>query len=151
MSRLWVFQSNKPFTESETEHISTTIKHYLTQWNAHGASLEGNFTIKYNQFIIIILDETHVQAPGCSIDDMTRTLKKLEQELNLSLLGKTNIAYKESERIKMLPLKEFKKAVSEGIITPETLIFNNSVSTLEEFNTQWEIPIKRSWAKTLVK
>ncbi len=151
MNRLWVFQSDRPFTKEETEHISTTIKHFLSQWNAHGAALEAGFTIRHNQFIIINVNETNTQTSGCAIDEMTRMIQKLEKEFNLSLLNKMNIAYKENGEIKILPLKRFKEVVSEGHLSLETIIFNNAVSSLEELNAHWEIPLKESWAKTLVK
>lgn len=151
MDRLWIFQSDRPFSEIELEQISNKIKEYLSQWNAHGIPLEGGFTIRYNQFIVINVDETQSQASGCSIDSLTHMIQGLEKEFNLSLLNRMNIAYKEDDVIKMLPLKEFKKQVVEGIIPSDTILFNNSVSSLEEFNTNWEIPIKNSWAKTLVK
>ncbi|APD07795.1 hypothetical protein UJ101_02295 [Flavobacteriaceae bacterium UJ101] len=151
MDRLWVFQSDRPFTEIETEKISNRIKQYLSQWNAHGIPLEGGFTIRYNQFIVINVDEEQGQASGCSIDSLTHMIQDLEKEFNLSLLNRMNIAYKEQDRVKILSLKEFKNAVTTGDLSSETILFNNAVSSLEEFNTQWEIPIKNSWAKTLVK
>ncbi len=151
MSRLWVFQSDRPFTKEETEHILTTIKHFLSQWNAHGVALEAGLTIRYNQFIIISVNENNIQASGCAIDDMMRMIQKLEKEFNLSLLNKMNIAYKENNEIKILPLKKFKEAILGGNMSLETIIFNNSVSSLEEFNAHWEIPLKESWVKTLVK
>lgn len=147
MDRLWVFQSNRPFTKIETEKISDIIKHYLSQWNAHGIALTSGFTIRYNQFIVIHVDETQAQASGCSIDDMTRMIKKMEQDLNLSLLNRMEIAYKEDEKIQIVSLKDFKKMISEGKITAETILFNNAVSSMKEFNSSWEVPVKDSWAK----
>ncbi len=148
MDRLWVFQSNRPFTKIETEKISDIITCYLSQWNAHGIALTNGFTIHYDQFIVIHVDETQTQASGCSIDDMMRMIKKMEQDLNLSLLNRMEIAYKEDEKIQTVSLQEFKKMISEGKITSETILFNNAVSSMKEFNSSWEVPVKDSWAKT---
>ncbi|MFV0237536.1 MAG: ABC transporter ATPase [Flavobacteriales bacterium] len=151
MDRLWVFQSDRPFTKIEIEQISIIVKQFLIQWNTHGTPLESNLKISYNQFIIIHVNEDKSHVSGCSIDSLMHMIQDLEKKFNLSLLNRMNIAYKEKGTIKTLPLKEFKTAVKEGHISSDTIIFDNTISSLEELNNQWEIPIKNSWLKTLVK
>lgn len=150
LNKLWIFQSDKLFTTDEIDQISKDLRQYLSRWNAHGVPLKSRFEIRYNRFIIIHADQSKTTASGCAIDDMTRLIKSLERKLKCSLLDRMNVAYKENNTTSILPLAKFKQKVSAGTLSPKTIIFNNSISTLEEYRSIWEVPIKHSWAKTLV-
>ncbi len=152
MDRLWVFQSDRAFTELEINQISNTIKQHLAKWNAHGIPLEGGFAIRYNQFIIVNVNEDQSQASGCSIDSLTRVIQGVEKDFGLSLLNRMNIAFiEEGAGVSILSLKDFKQAVKKGEINSEAIVFNNAVSNLADFNKNWEVKLKNSWAKHLVK
>ncbi len=152
MDRLWVFQSDRAFTELEINQISNIIKQHLAQWNAHGIPLEGGFSIRYNQFIIVNVNENQSQASGCSIDSLTRVIQRVEKDFDLSLLNRMNIAFiEEGAGVNILPLKDFKQAVKKGEINSEAVVFNNAVSNLADFNKNWEVKLKNSWVKHLVK
>ena len=150
MNKLWVFQANRYFTEEENTFIQKFLEEVLKEWNTHGKLLQSEYKIVYNHFIIIIVHEENIKASGCAIDDLTREIKQLEQELNISLLNRMEIAYKKDEKKEILPLNTFKNNVKEGLLDGETIIFNNSVSTIEDFERNWEIPLKDSWAKNLL-
>ena len=63
--------------KSVTE-ITTTIHAFLTQWTAHGASLNAGVSIPYNRFIVIALDESQQEATGCSIDASVKIIQEIE-------------------------------------------------------------------------
>ncbi|MEL6976420.1 MAG: ABC transporter ATPase, partial [Bacteroidota bacterium] len=67
-SRVWIYQSNRSFTEAEITEIKEGLAQFLTQWTAHGSELKAGFTIKYKRFIVIALDQSLAGASGCSID-----------------------------------------------------------------------------------
>ena len=56
-SRVWIYQSNREFTEKEVEFISVKAKEFINSWTRHGDNLKGSFTIKYNQFLVLGVDE----------------------------------------------------------------------------------------------
>jgi hypothetical protein len=45
----------------------------------------------------------------------------------------------------MVPLSQLPYALSSGLITPDTLYFNNTVQTKAELESKWLIPLKDSW------
>ena len=77
-SRVWIFQSNRPFSALESKEIEMSLNLFLKSWTAHGKSLLSSFKINYNRFIIIALDESNNSATGCSIDSCVHFIQKLD-------------------------------------------------------------------------
>ena len=146
-SRIWIYQSNREFTKKEVEYISTKAKDFINQWTRHGDRLKGSFTIKYNHFLVLAVDESFTTISGCTIDSSVRFVKELENELNLDLMNKMNVTFKDENRIYSVKLINFQQLVKQGRVTPETIVFNNMVSSKSDFESNWEIPAKDSWHK----
>ena len=146
-SRVWIYQSNREFTEKELEFISTKAEEFINSWTRHGDDLKGSYTIKYNQFLVLAVDESFNNVSGCSIDASVHFVKALEKELQLDLLDKMNVSFKDGNHINIVKLSDFQKFASEKKINQETIVFNNMVDTKEDLENKWEIPAKQSWHK----
>jgi hypothetical protein len=146
-SRVWIYQSDREFTAKEVELISGKAEEFINQWTRHGDDLKGSFTIKYNQFLVLAVDESFNDVSGCSIDSSVRFIQGLENELKLDLMDKMNITFKDNDNINLVKLSDFQKFAKEQKVTSETIVFNNMVSTKEDFENNWEIPAKESWHK----
>ena len=146
-SRIWIYQSNREFTKKEVEYISKKAQDFINQWTRHGDRLKGSFMIRYNHFLALAVDESFTTISGCSIDSSVRFVKELENELNLDLMNKMNVTFKDENRIYSVKLINFQQLVKQGRVTPETIVFNNMVSSKSDFESNWEIPAKDSWHK----
>jgi len=146
-SRVWVYQSDRVFTEEEIEVISEKTVDFINQWTRHGEDLKGSFTIKYNQFLVLAVDESFNSISGCSIDSSVRFIKALETELKIDLMNKMNITFKDNEVINLVKLSDFQGLAKEKKVTSETIVFNNMVVTKSDFENNWEIQAKESWHK----
>ena len=146
-SRVWVYQSNRAFTNKEVDFISTKAQQFINSWTRHGDNLKGSFTIKYNQFLVLAVDESFNNVSGCSIDSSVRFVQQLEQALEIDLMDKMNISFKDGDTINLVKLPDFQKFAKAQKITAETIVFNNMVDTKEDFENNWEIPAKQSWHK----
>lgn len=144
-SRVWVYQADRRLTIEEIEYISAKAIVFIEQWTRHGDDLKGSFTLKYNQFLILGLDENFNNASGCSIDASVRFIKELEQELKIDLMDKMNVSFKDGENINIVKLADFQQFVQDKKITKETIVFNNMVNTKQDFEQKWEVPADQSW------
>lgn len=144
-ARVWIYQSDKAFKEEQLDQLQKDLTSFLTSWTAHGADLKAAFEIKYNRFIIIALDQSLASASGCSIDSQVRFIQSLQEELDVDLLDKMNVTYYQNDRIHYKPLLDFKKMAKHGAIGKNTIVFNNLVTNLEEYQNHWETPAKDSW------
>jgi hypothetical protein len=144
-SKIWIYQSNRKFTDDEVIAIEDELTQFLTNWSAHGASLESSFQIKYNRFIIIAVNQEIQAATGCSIDASVSFIQNLEQKYSVDLLDKMNVAFKQGEFITYKTLLDFKKLAKDKSVSENTIVFNNLVNTIEEWNENWEVPANESW------
>lgn len=146
-SRVWIYQSDRLFTNEEATQVQAHLDGFVEQWTAHGNQLQAKAMLLYNLFIVIVVDEATAGATGCSIDSSVREIKKLEQMFAVDLFNRFNLAYKLDQEIKVLNKEDFETLISANQITEETIVFNNMVQTLAELETKWEVPIKDSWHK----
>ncbi len=144
-SKVWIYQCNRSFTDEEIQQISKDIETFLEAWVAHGQELKTSYLINYKRFIVISVDESQSSASGCSIDSMVHFIQGLEQEYQVDLLDKMNVSYKHGEHIAFKHLLDFKKMVKQRAVNANTIVFNNLVSTKQEFEDYWEVPLKDSW------
>jgi hypothetical protein len=144
-SRIWIYQSSRKFSDEEVAEIEKDLMQFIENWSAHGTSLEASFTIRYNRFIILSVNQEFHPATGCSIDSSVGFIQNLEQKYSVDLLDKMNVAFKQGEFITYKTLLEFKKLAKDKSVSENTIVFNNLVNTTEELNEGWEIPAGESW------
>ncbi|MFM2139386.1 MAG: hypothetical protein RJA57_1693, partial [Bacteroidota bacterium] len=90
-------------------------------------------------------DERATGVSGCSTDSSVRFIKELEQEFSVHLFDRTTLAFVIKDTLQLLPLSQLDYAVRNGFIGSDTLFFNNVVQTKAELETDWLIPVGKSW------
>lgn len=144
-SKIWIYQSNRKFSDDEMIEIENDLKTFIENWAAHGTGLEASYLLKYNRFIVLAVNQEVQQATGCSIDSSVAFIQNLEQKYQVDLLDKMNVTFKNGEHIAHKSLIDFKRMAKEKAVTENTIVFNNLVNTIEEFNENWEVPAAESW------
>ena len=144
-SRVWVYQSDKKLSDSEVREIQAQLDDFATRWTAHNSQLKAKGEVRYNRFLILIVDESQAGASGCSIDKSVHFIKHLEQQFHINLLDRFNLAYREGSEVLSAPRHDFEELLKQGNINSNTIVFNNMVQNLKELETKWEVPFKDSW------
>lgn len=150
-SRVWVYQSDRAFTSTDVEAIDQKIKAFLANWTAHDQALLASYEIRYDRFIVMMIDEKQAAASGCSIDKSVHFIQNLEKELNFSLMNRMLFAYKTAGNVSVVNRTIFEEKMEKGEITADTIVFNNLVQSKIDLDTKWEVPLKESWHKALLE
>lgn len=145
MERIWIYQADRLLTAEEEIKVLKRLEEFTADWNAHGHQLAASAEVRYHLFVILAIDQTVTMPSGCSIDKSVHLLKELEEELNISLFDRMQIAYREGNEISVVSRNAFEELIQKGIVTKETIVFNNLVSNRDEFNSNWETPFQNSW------
>ena len=103
-SRLWIYQSNRDFSDQELDEIRNLTESFLSNWQTHNQELEVSYEIKYNRFLILAVNESFNSPGGCSIDLSLRFINDLSKKINIDLLDRMSVNYKDKEDIKSLKL-----------------------------------------------
>jgi hypothetical protein len=144
-SRVWIYQSPRPFQLSEAQAVKTMLEDFVRDWNSHGTQVKGYADLFYGQFIVLMADETATGVSGCSTDSSVRLIKAIEQSFGVPLFDRLLLAFRIKEKIQLVPLSRLSDALENGAIDKDTLYFNNTVQTKAELETKWLIPLKDSW------
>ena len=144
-SKVWIYQSNREFNDNEVEEISVLLEKFIESWKRHGDDLRASYQIKYNQFIVLAVDEDYNEVSGCSVDASAHVFKQIEQAYQVDLFNKMNTAFKHGENINIVSLVDFQKYVQEEKIHAKTIVFNNLIKTKKELSTDWEVDAESSW------
>ena len=149
-SRIWIYQSNRDFSESEIETINDKTTSFLDNWQAHGKDLECSYSIIDKRFIIIAVNESFNPIGGCSIDFSLQLIKDISNTIGIDLLNRLVVNYKLDNRIESLSLSELKNKIKDGDFSPETIIFNTAINSKSELLNNFEIDIKSSWLSKFI-
>jgi hypothetical protein len=144
-SRVWIYQSSRLFLLSEVFTIETMMEEFVANWKSHGDTVKGFANLFYGQFIIIMADETGTGVSGCSTDSSVRLIKSIEQQFNVQLFDRQNLAFLVKDKVQLLPLSQLQYAADNNFINADTLYFNNTVLTKGELINNWIVPIQKSW------
>lgn len=144
-SRVWIYQSNRPFLTSEALEMEDMLNDFASNWKSHGATVKGFADLFFGQFIVLMADETATGVSGCSTDSSVHLVKSIEKKFNVNLFDRQSLAFVVNDTIQLLPLNQLDDAVENNFINAHSLYFNNTVLTKKELLNQWIIPVKESW------
>ncbi|MGV3764250.1 ABC transporter ATPase [Parapedobacter sp.] len=145
MERIWIYQADRELTAADKAKVLDKLKLFTVEWKAHGRPLAAKAEVRYDRFIILMVDDAIAPPTGCSIDKSVYLLKEIEKETGLNLFDRLQMAYRKDNRIAVAQRREFEQLIAEGEVTGDTIVFNNLITSYPELETHWEVPMKESW------
>jgi hypothetical protein len=95
-------------------------------------------------------DETATTVGGCSTDSSVHLIKAIEQLTGVQMFNRTLLAFYIKDKVQTVPQAQLNYALENGLLTMDTLYFNNLVHTKATLESDWLQPISKSWlAKTV--
>lgn len=145
MERIWIYQADRQMSAEDKRKVLDKLELFTAEWKAHGRPLAAKAEIRYDRFIILMVDDAIAPPTGCSIDKSVYLLKEIEKETGLNLFDRLQMAYRDGDRIAVAPRSEFERLIGAGEVTGDTIVFNNLITTYPELETHWEVPLSESW------
>lgn len=145
-ARVWLYQANRFLSNDEVNTIESKGRVFVDSWNSHGALMDASIEVRYNRVIVVAADEEQAKASGCGIDKSVRFIQELGSQLGIDFFQRTQVLYKTNEtEIADKPIHEFWAMRKAGIITESTIVIDNTIKTVGDLKTVWEIPFNESW------
>ncbi|HPI55005.1 MAG TPA: hypothetical protein PLU10_09955 [Chitinophagaceae bacterium] len=144
-SKVWIYQSNRPFNEQEELEINEQLQNFYCQWKSHGDDVKGWAKLLFQQFVVVLADEEQSGVSGCSTDSMVRIIKSFERQYEVDLFDRLTITFLVEDKPQPLPIQQVKYALEKGYIETDTLLFNNTVTTKSMLEKEWLVPLSKSW------
>ncbi len=148
-SRVWVYAADKEISDHVSDIIKEQLYDFSLQWRSHGQELDCYAQLFHQQFLVFVADSSALPS-GCSIDSSVHVIKELSQQHGIDFFNRMVFQYFEDEHIRNIKKSDLKDAYNKGMITNETLFFNNLVTSKSEFINDWIIPLSDSWHSKFV-
>ena len=147
-ARIWIYQSDRKLSTEEVERISNSLRSFCDDWNVHGQPLPASFDIRFDQFIILFADESQMQTSGCSIDSSVRLIREIAEKFQLDLFNRELIGFLNPPAdVNLVEMKQLKESFQSSMLNSDSLTFNNLVTTKDQLQNSWIIPVGETWLK----
>ena len=134
-SRLWIYSSNRPLNDNETNFVIENVNYFTEQkWASHGEKIFAKGTLINNSILILAVDESRKAASGCSIDSSVHMIKHLEKELKIDFFNRFYVFIYNGEEVKRVHINSLSDYKDWDIFDP-------LISTLGELRNNWLKPI----------
>lgn len=150
-AKVWIYPSNRKFYDTEIEEVHLKITTFLSSWKKEDETFEVSYQLLYNRFIVLFANDSHSPLTYQDLDASVAFIIQLQNEYKVELLDKMNVCFKQGKYVQYKELKDFKKLLKDKAITGKTIVFDNLVTTKEEFENHWEVPISESWYGRFLK
>jgi hypothetical protein len=147
-SKIWVYFSNRAFSDSESQEIQKQFDDFSSQWKSHGAAMKNAMMLIDNQIAVISVDESLHAVSGCGIDASVKVIKDIETKYDVSFFERNWVFYKEKEALKKMQLSEFKIFCKSN---PNIQVVNPYFNNLNEIRTHFYMKIEDSLYKNFLK
>src|SRR5690606_6564752 len=144
-ARVWVYKSAVPFSSAQQALIRERGADFTRTWAAHGAPLAAVLEARNDHFVVLGTDPRQALASGCSIDASVQFIQQLEKELGLVLTDRMVVLYEKNGVVRSCRVPEVEALIKQGELGPETIVFDDLVTTKADLDARFRTPLVRSW------
>jgi hypothetical protein len=144
-SKVWIYQSNRIFFMQEALEMEAMLQDFVKSWQSHGSPVKGYANLFFGRFIVLMADETATGVSGCSTDSSVRLIKTIEKNYNVNMFDRLLLCFYRNNKVEQIPLSQVQYAITNGLIKPTTLYFDNTVLTKADLETKWITPAENTW------
>lgn len=144
-ARVWIYQADRQLTDTEVGILTETLKASLDGWEAHGKPLTASGKVFEHRFVVIAVDENEELPSGCSIDKSVHWIQSVGHSMQIDFFDRSLAYLGGDNQIHTIPVPKIKQAVTDEILSPSTIIFDNQVATKAQWMTHWKTEASNSW------
>jgi len=130
-SKIWIYINSKAFDIETKKNIISSFLNFQEDWKSHGSNIEGEIKFLNNHLMVIGAQYKPEAMCGRAVDAQVRFITKINSEFNLDLLNRTNIAFLESDSIKVYNYNNLQSLMRKNLINKDSLLVN----TFSEINS----------------
>jgi hypothetical protein len=147
-SKIWIYQSDRFFSEEEILWLRELLSNFTQQWTSHNRQLKASYELIDRLFIVLAVDQSKDTASGCSVDKSVKAIQSIENHLGLNLMDRNWVAClldPADSQPQLFHLEDFKVAYNQGLVTSESLVYDNLIYTKKDLLHNWKKPLKNAW------
>jgi hypothetical protein len=144
-ARVWLYKTARDISQAEQKVIHELGAAFADSWAAHGAALDACVDVLLDRFVVVAVDQEQALASGCSIDKSVGFIKELEFQLNLTLTDRMVVVHEHAGRITSCRAQELPALLAEGVLTSESMVYDDAVATVDDLRHRFRRPLRETW------
>jgi hypothetical protein len=150
-AKVWVYACNRTLTYTEIAAINQAGQEFTASWTAHQQLLSASFDILHNLFFVIGVNEEIAEVSGCGIDKSVHFITQIDKQYNLGLFNRMQLELRLTDTVVPMSKQELSARWQDGSVNDQTIVFNKTVQTKQEFDNQFEQRLHQSWVYKSLK
>ncbi len=146
-AKIWLYGTNREITVEETEEIKAFLDNFCNEWAAHGTKLDCGFTVLYNRFIVLGVNEQSAAASGCSIDSSIHAFQDIDKKYNFDLFNRLRSYYVTESSVESLNNQEIQRKLAAQELSEKSMFIDPMVSTVGDLKNALTKPMVNTWLK----
>ena len=124
-SRIWLYISKEKINDITKNNISSLFKGFHKDWKSHGQPVNGQLKFIKENLLVVGADYFPNGMCGRAVDAKVRFINKVNEEFNLDLLNRTNIAFVKENSIVVHNYNNLDAVIKKGLVNKSTVYCNN--------------------------
>ena len=141
----WVYQIGKMITQKEKVFISKSLESFCEKWTSHNNSVKSSYVIDFDSFIILFADQRINKVSGCAIDEKSRVIRQIGNNLKIKILPYINTGVFINNKLVFLSKEEIISKLNSKEINGNSDIINITIKSKKDYEEKWILKIKESW------
>lgn len=139
-----IFPSSRKLYPQEIEPLKEKIEDFKIQISKEFDGKVETLLI-YERFLIFVFHFEDKAQMNVTYNSLNAFISNIEQELNITLMDRMNVCFKQGQYVQYKDLKAFKKLIKSKSVNAQTIVFDNLVTTVDDLKSYWELPISETW------
>ncbi|HEY5564211.1 MAG TPA: hypothetical protein VIL33_01385 [Rhodothermia bacterium] len=145
-ARVWINPTNRGLTPEEQKAVLEALSDFIATWSSHGRKVVAEAVIAADRFVITAGHVPGGDVSGCGIDASVHALQSIAQTLEFGWAPALDVFFKLDDKVAQTDRGTFSKLASNGAVTPDTIVYDTSLTTLGDLRRQgFELPARQSW------
>lgn len=153
-ARLWIHASETPLSNTKQTALLDHLSSFIDRWTSHQNQVQGAATLLHDRFLVVAATQIDGgDISGCGKDDLAHAIDDAASELGIEWVPSLHVLYRSQEgTVTSTSRPTFQTRAEEGLVTPETPVFDPSITTLGALrNGSFEQPARESWHAQLLE
>jgi len=143
--RIWIYTLSKELSKNQLIEFKNKCDVFVNSWTAHDTKLDASYDMYKDRLLLFKVNEASYNASGCSIDKQVRFVKDLEITFSIELLNRMLVAYNHGSELKIIHQSKIKDLIASKGMNENTLIYNNAINFSSDLETNWQVPLHKTW------
>ena len=137
-------------TQKEKVFISKSLESFCEKWTSHNNSVKSSYVIDFDSFIILFADQRINKVSGCAIDEKSRVIRQIGNNLKIKILPYINTGVFINNKLVFLSKEEIISKLNSKEINGNSDIINITIKSKKDYEEKWILKIKESWLKNFL-